>query len=262
MARENTFLFFGELVGAPVVLFNDETGTYRLNFMLKTVRRNGREDFPKISIYSLTEKKAREYIANLKPGVFVQVRGMVATKMVKKPVQCEGCGQVSNINTLVTEIITYGKPFVLNVPINPTEIVEFANVGNLLGAVCTDINRNDTAKGGTAVQFQMAVHRRYKISELEKEDRTDYPWVKAFGETANECIKRLQKSSQIYVTGAFQTRDIQRHVRCSHCGKDLMYTERVGEISPNGIEFLHNCLFVPREEKQTDSGEGQAHEKA
>ena len=41
-----------------------------------------------------------------------------------------------------------------------------------------------------------------------------------------------------------------------------MYTERVGEISPNGIEFLHNCLFVPREEKQTDSGEGQAHEKA
>lgn len=131
MARENSFLFFGELISAPVVLFNDESGTYRLNFTLKTIRRNGREDFPKISIYSLTKETAKEYIAKLKPGAFVQVRGMVATKMVKKPVRCESCGKVCMVNTLVTEIITYGKPFVVDGPVDPADIVEFANVGNL-----------------------------------------------------------------------------------------------------------------------------------
>lgn len=262
MARENSFLFFGELVSTPVVLFNDESGTYRLNFMLKTVRRNGREDFPKISIYSLNEQTAKEYIAKLKPGVFVQVRGMVGTKMVKKPVRCESCGKVCDVSTLVTEIITYGKPFVVDGPVDPSDIVEFANNGNLLGAVCTDIHRKDSLKGSCAVQFQVAVSRRYRINELEKGDRTDYPWVKAFGETASECIKRLKKSSQVYITGSFQTRDLERHIKCDHCGGSLVYTERVAEITPNGIEFLHNCLFVPRDEQGASSNEGKANEKA
>ena len=75
---------------------------------MKTVRRNGRQDFPKISIYSLTEEQAREYVQLLKEEVWVQVRGMVSTKMVDKHIKCEACGHVSPINLIVS------PSFVLN----------------------------------------------------------------------------------------------------------------------------------------------------
>ena len=263
MARENSFTFFGELESAPVVLFNEETKTNRVTFTLKTIRRNGRNDFPKISVYSLNEEMARSYVSKLKPGTFVQVRGMLSTKMVQKPVRCEKCGEVSMIDALQSEVISYGNPFILSERVNPADIVEFANVGCLIGSLCTDIQRKDNANGGTAAQFQMAVNRRYRVSELEKGTRTDYPWIKVFGNTADECLKRLKKSSQVYISGAFQTRDINRHVKCSRCGEAMVYAERVGEVVPIGIEFLNNCLFDQKDPSDSVSvDEGAAYEKA
>ncbi len=263
MARENSFSFFGQLEGSPVVLFNEEAKTYRVTFTLKTVRRNGRADYPKISIYSLDKDTAKKYVDKLKPGVFVQLRGILTTKMIQKPVKCEACGEVSMIDTLQCEAVSYGNPIVFQEQFSSADIAEFANVGCIIGAVCTDISRKDKANGVAAAQFQLAVNRRYRISELEKGTRTDYLWIKVFGDTATECLKRIKKSSQVYITGAFQTRDIERHVKCSKCDGQLIYPERVSEVVPNGVEFLNNCLFDKNETTQTDSinNEGEAHEK-
>ncbi len=258
MARENSFNFFGVVNTLSVVLFNEESKTFRVTFTLKTTRRNGREDFPKINIYSLTEEEAKEYVRLLQENVWVQVRGMVSTKMVDKPIKCEACGEVSSIGTLQTEIITFGKPLVLSEKLDPLRVAEFANVGNVIGVVCTDLLRSDNAAGGAAAQFQIAVNRRYRVNELEKATRTDFPWVKVFGETANECLKRAHKSSQLYLTGAFQTRDVQRRVLCNACGKEMTYLERVGEVIPTGVEFLHNCNFEGKDEV---SGEESKHEE-
>lgn len=264
MARENSFTFLGELEGAPVVLFNEETKTYRVTFTLKTLRRSGRVDYPKISIYSLDEETARKYVTKLKPGSFVQVRGMVATKIVKKPVQCEKCGEISRIDTLNSEIISYGNPYVFQEEINPAEITEFANSGNLIGSLCTDIQRRDSASSSTVAQFQLAVNRRYHVTELEKGSRTDYPWIRVIGNVADECLKRLHKSSQVYISGVFQTRDISRHVRCEKCGEEIVYAERVGEVLPMGIEFLNECLFdnKAKDANVKVSYEGSANEEA
>ena len=257
MARENSFNFFGEVANAPVVLFNEEAKTYRVTFTIRTIRKNGRNDFPKISVYSLDEAMAKDYVKRLHQGTYVQVRGMISTKMVKKPVKCESCGEVNMVSTLQTEIISYGKPFILQERIDPSDIAEYANVGNMIGSLCTEIQRKDSVAGPTAAQFQIAVNRRYRVNELEKGTRTDYPWVKVFGETATECLKRLRKSSQIYISGAFQTRDINRHIRCVKCEGELVYAERVGEVIPTGVEFLNNCIF---EEKGT-ADEGKINEK-
>ncbi len=263
MARENSFTFFGQLDGAPVVLFNDEAKTYRVTFTLKTVRRNGRADYPKISIYSLDEVAAKDYVSKLKPGVFVQLRGVLTTKMIQKPVKCEACGEVSMVDTLQCETVSYGKAVVFKEQFNPIDIAEFANVGCLIGSLCTDVQRRDRSGGTAAAQFQIAVNRKYRISELEKGTRTDYPWIKVFGETAEECLKRLQKSAQVYITGAFQTRDIERHVKCSKCGGYLVYPERVSEVVPNGVEFLNKCLFdKPDSDGAAVVSEEEANEKA
>ena len=186
---------------------------------------------------------------------------MLSTKMIRKPVKCEACGEVNMVDTLQTEVISYSPPYVFREKIVPEEIAEFSNVGNLIGSLCVDVARKDNVSGPTAAQFQIAVNRRYRVNELEKGTRTDYPWVKVFGSTAEECLKRLQKSSQVYICGSFQTRDISRHIVCRSCGGKLIYTERVGEVLPNGVEFLNNCLFEPKTTVEVAGAEVAGHEE-
>lgn len=262
MARENSFTFIGQVINVPIVLLNEESNNYRITFTLRVVRRNGRTDYPKINVYDLTEQEARNYVQMMRPGVFAMIRGMIATNVVKKPVRCEICGQISKIDTLHTEVISFGKPYVMKEKPDPKDISEFSNRGIVLGSLCTEVFRRDGANGGPAAQFQMAISRRYRTKDMKTENRTDYPWVKVFGDTALECLKRLRRSAQVYVFCAFQTRDVMRHVKCEHCENLLVYEERVGELIPDGVEFLNQCLFEYKEksEKET-SGEGAEHEE-
>lgn len=243
MARENSFTFIGQVVNVPIVLLNEESKNYRITFTLLTVRRNGRKDYPKINVYDLTEEEARNYVQMMRPGVFAIIRGMIATNVVKKPVKCEICGKISKIDTLHTEVISFGKPYVMKEKPDPKDISEFSNRGIILGSLCTEVFRRDGANGGPAAQFQMAISRRYHTKDMKSENRTDYPWVKVFGDTALQSLKRLRKSAQIYASCAFQTRDVMRHVKCEHCENLLVYQERVGELVPHDIEFLNDCMF-------------------
>lgn len=243
MARENSFMFFGKLSEAPVVFQNEETKKYRVSFSIETLRRNGRVDYPRISSYGLEEQEARDFVHDLKIGVYVICRGMITTRVVDKPIKCSKCGEISKISTLFTEVVTYGKPYVLKQDVNPKEIAEFANLGTVLGTLCTEVKRRDGVDGVEAAQFQIALGRRYHVTEQPDDILTDYPWIKCFGPIARACIERIKAGSQIYITGAFQTRDIHRSVRCKSCGQWLKTLERVGEIVPNGVEFLNNCLF-------------------
>lgn len=243
MARDNSFTLFGELDNAPIVLFNEESKTYRVTFTIMTLRKNGRKDYPRISIYGLSQEKAKQYVAKLKPGSFVEVRGMVTTKMVKKPVKCGKCGQVCMVSSFLSEIVSYGNPLVLQEKIDPVEIVDLSNNGTLIGVVCMNLRRMDKATSGAVAQFQVAVNRRQYVGEQGAEKRTDYPWIKVFGNVADECMKRLHKGSQVYVYGPYQTRDINKHIKCEHCGEEIIFAERVGEIAPTGVEFLNECLF-------------------
>lgn len=243
MARENSFTFIGQVINAPIVLLNEESNNYRIAFTMLTVRRNGRKDYPRINVYDLTEEEARNYVQTMRPGVFAIIRGMIATTVVKKPVRCESCGELSKIDTLQTEIISFGKPYVMNEKPVPVDIIEFSNRGIVLGSLCSKVYRRDGKGGGAAAQFQMAISRKYHTKDMNEEERTDFPWVKVFGDTASECMKRLRTGSQIYASCAFQTRDVERHVKCQNCEQVLVYEERVGEIVPNSVEFLNNCLF-------------------
>ncbi len=247
LARENSFTFIGQVVNAPIVLLNEESKNYRIVFSLLIARRNGRTDYPRINVYDLTEEEARGYVQMMRPGIFVMIRGMIATSVVQKPVRCEMCGELSQIDTLQTEIISFGKPYVMTEKPNPADIVEFSNRGIVLGSLCSEVYRRDANIGGAAAQFQMAISRKYHTKDMNPEERTDYPWVKVFSGTAEECMQHLQIGSQVYITGAFQTRDVERHVKCHHCEKLLVYEERVGEIIPNSVEFLNLCLFEENE---------------
>jgi len=183
---------------------------------------------------------------------------MIYTNVVQKLVRCESCGNVNSIDTFQTEILSYGKPYVMKEKPDVSEVVEFSNRGYVLGSLCSPVYRRDGASGNAAAQFQLAISRKYHTKDMDPETRTDYPWVKVFGGTAEECLKRLQVGSQIYAICAFQTRDIERTVKCKSCDHKLNYEERLGEIVPTSVEFLNLCLF---EKKDNESGRETHEEK-
>ena len=69
MARENSITLVGEVSKVPVVFFNEEHQNYRMAFVMKTVRRNGRIDYPHVNVYGLTEQEAKEYFKALQTQV-------------------------------------------------------------------------------------------------------------------------------------------------------------------------------------------------
>lgn len=243
MARENTIALVGEVNKAPTVFFNETHKNFRLAFVMKTVRRNGRTDYPRVNVYGLTEEEAKRYFAELKEGRFVMIRGMITTKMVPKKFKCENCGVITECETLITEVISYGKPVCLEGKYEALQLAEFANNLSVIGAVCTDVISRDATGSVALTQYQIAINRKYRVVEHEGVIKSDYPWVKSFGSQAEEDLKRLRKSSQVYISGALQTREITRFVICNHCSARLDYTESVAEIVPQDVEYLFNCVF-------------------
>ena len=250
MARENTITLVG-IVNSPIaVTFNKIHSTYRIAFNIQTLRRNGRTDYPRINVFGLSEEDARKIYEEFKIGAFIMARGMVSTKMTQKVIKCEGCGKEHVSDALVTEVIAYSKPVLLHGEYEANELREFANNLHLIGAVCSDVQARKSPSGVSMTQYQIAVNRKYHVKE--KEDKTDFPWVKTFGRQAEEDEKHLKVSSQIYINGAIQTREVSKTIVCEECESTINYVENLGEIVPQDVEYLNNCIFDEEETPKTE----------
>lgn len=251
MARENTITLVGEIASPIAVTINKIHGTYRVAFNIKTLRRNNRVDYPKINVFGLSEENARKIFDEFKVGKFVMVRGMVSTKMLKKSIVCEGCGKEYAVDSLVTEVIAYSIPALLNGEYDANSLKEFANNLHMIGAVCSDIQSRQSPSGVSMTQYQVAVNRKYHVKE--KEEKTDFPWVKTFGKQAEEDEKHLKVSSQIYINGSIQTREVSKTIVCDECESQIKYIENLGEIVPQDVEYLNNCIFDEVTENETEN---------
>ena len=249
VARENTITVVGEVSKAPTVFYNESHQNFRIAFAVKTVRRNGRIDYPHVNVYGLSEEEAKEYFGKLKIGVFVMVRGMVTTKLLEKKFKCGKCGVIVEGSSFITEIISYGRPLCLAGKYEALELAEFANNLSVIGTVCTDVTGRDSGNGVSLTQYQIAINRKYRVAEHEGVIKSDYPWVKSFGNQADEDLKRLRKSSKIYIAGSLQTREMSRFLICENCSSRIDYTESVAEIIPQDVEYLVYCNFDDAVEK-------------
>ena len=89
-------------------------------------------------------------------------------------------------------------------------------------------------------QYQIAMNRKYRIRTDPPEIKTDYPWIKAYGDTAEDNWRRLHVGSEIYFDGYLQARNVQRHTKCQGCGNLIEWKDRAIEIVPyeNAIEYI------------------------
>lgn len=237
MARENFVMLIGAVQGSPVI--NEEN--QRARFILQTMRRTGKIDYPGINVL---DKHLIPVVKTLSEGDFVVVKGFLATNNVKKSAICEHCSKKNVASGTKTEVIALG---VRNIGKSHTlqEWAEMSNNLMVIGTLCINPGTRRTGEEQIAnCQYQIAVNRSYIVKEQSA--TADYPWVKTTGEQAEQDALRLRSGSQIYIRGAVQTRNLWRNVLCSHCGSTFRAEDFVAEIAPYSVEYLNKCVFTPK----------------
>lgn len=262
MAKENSIILIGKVVGNPTATHFKDTDTYKVGWRMEVLRRSQRRDTPHIVIYGLSEKSAHQIFDNLarNKDSFVMVRGMISTSLDQEKVLCPNCGSVKSISILHTNIIAFAPPIFLKGDYDFEELKEFANNANIIGTVCSKPFARSSTNGTAMAQFQIAVNRKFRVVE-QGDTVDDYPWIKTFSKVADESLEHLKVGSQIYISGAIQTRDVVRKTLCDECKSELQYPETVSEIVPYDIEYLTNCVFEHddneenKEEKESNTNQ-------
>lgn len=93
----------------------------------------------------------------------------------------------------------------------------------LIGNLTRDPETRTTGSGTTVCAFKIAVNRN------TQEGGADYPRIKTFGKTAENCGRYLKKGSKVGIEGRLQTGSYEKQN-----GDIVSYTE----VIANRVEFL------------------------
>jgi len=255
MAKENVVFLHGQVQIPPKVYVNKNKELTKAIYALKTIRRpyfNGQKVANKLFfdcpvIYTRNVEMI-EQSSVLALGDMVDIRGVLCTQEVKKTTICGECGHKnSSLGNMV-----YVAPIYIcrrENEVTPEEGLEFlktrsevSNVSMVIGTLCRNPEFYVSEKEKTSAQYQLAVNRRYRIKEDPAEVRTDYPWVKTYGQQAASDAKCLKTGSVVYINGSLQTRDLVRSTVCEKCGNEYTWSESAMEIAPFSTEYLSGCL--------------------
>ena len=98
-------------------------------------------------------------------------------------------------------------------------------------------------KAGTVItQYQIALDRNFRIRDDDPSIRTDWPFVKSYGEQAVEDRMRLKKGSEVYIDGVIQATSINRKTKCCNCGKIYTWKDHTLELVPYDVEYFTHYM--------------------
>lgn len=131
--------------------------------------------------------------------------------------------------------------------------VEISNQIYLDGELCREPTiYEDATSNRVQTQFQIAVNRKRYIPEDSPDKRTDYIWIKAYGQLARECQNVLHLHSKVTINGAIQTKEINSLFFCDRCGGEFLKTHLSQEVVPYSIEYRENCNLPEAEERDEE----------
>ena len=76
----------------------------------------------------------------------------------------------------------------------------------LVGNLGRDPETRYTQSGAAVANFTMATSERWTSKDGEREERTEWHRIVAFGKLAEICSQYLTKGKQVYIEGKLQTR--------------------------------------------------------
>lgn len=79
------------------------------------------------------------------------------------------------------------------------------NKVQLIGNLGADPETRFTPGGSKTTKFRMAVTRRWRDSEGEQKEATEWVNIETWGGLAETCEKYLKKGSLVYIEGRLQT---------------------------------------------------------
>lgn len=273
MARHNSVILYGQVMKEPRITY-DETGKHNRGMcpinIIRGVRdfgnhiNNLKYDCP-IIMTGDPEKIAE--MANWKVNDMVEIKGTITTKEVNKNTVCPNCSHKNSVQGNVVFI----NPIYLSV--RETGItqeeglellkkrVEISNSATIIGTLCRDIETYTNEKGLTITQYQLAVNRKFRLRDDAAENRTDYPWVKSYGDIGEEDAKYLHQGSVVLIDGMLQTREVNRKTICSECGTEYPWKDNALEIVPYSVEYLQNYYSQEEYEANEDKKTKEAIDK-
>ena len=197
---------------------------------------------------------------SLRQGDIVLVKGSLSTQETEKKFICKKCGHEMIKHEAVVIYIDplHIKKFAsgLSTEEGLKEIennIEISNEIMITGTLCREpayYKENNIRN----CQFQIAANRKRRIIEDGPEKRTDFPWIKTFGEMAEEISGVLHQGSVISICGGVETRSFERKIICENCGEEFERKEYATEIVPYFIDYVDNCdIPVKHEDDFVDS---------
>ena len=84
--------------------------------------------------------------------------------------------------------------------------MRWINVCQIMGNVGADPEMRYTAVGHAVTNFRVAVNRRWRDSEGQLQEKTEWFRVVAYGRLAETANQYVAKGSPVYVTGRLETR--------------------------------------------------------
>lgn len=301
MAKENRAFFRGIVAQAPKITknANGEFAVVIINVGRPERPTGDGTDYMKVdNPMIMTRNKAIiEEMSTWKKNDIVGIEGVLCSRMIMKTSYCSHCrhknsyrGSLVYVNPIFVEKLgsVEDEKMAQRYLLNHREISNrFQSFGKLLN----EPKKLQTMSGIVFTQYQIAMRRKFRIQEDSPEIKTDYPWVKSYGDNAEMDQYRLQRSSEIYIDGCIQARNVSRKVYCGQqtnekgeylridghpviavnpetgefvgCGKEYIWSDKAFEIVPFATEYIENILTVEEAEKRAnDRAEQSRKDKA
>lgn len=257
MARHNIVSIFGMIVGDPTIIKDRDTGEYKkglANIILVRGERkvgdstddDGSLRYDRPMLFSGNPEIIAK-MENLKQNDLVEIKGFLTTMNISKKTTCTHCGTTNSAPGTMTFI----SPIYLDIRktdstqrdslIELKEHMEISNQVLLIGNLCDEV-KYYKERGFHESLYQLAVNRKFYLNDGMANIRTDYPFVRSFGENAELDAKSLYKGSCVLVDGRIHTRSYSRASACQNpnCGEEYLWTDNTIEVIPYSVEYLQN----------------------
>lgn len=264
MARHNNVNLYGQVLQEPRII-TDENGKYVRGMCAINIIRGVRDFGDNINnlkydcpIIMTGEPEKIAEMAKWHVNDMVEIKGTITTKEVNKSTLCKECGS----KNIAEGNVVFINPIYLSA--RETGItkeqglellkkrVEISNCATLIGTLCRDVDTYVTEKGLQITQYQLAVNRKYRIKDDAAENRTDFPWIKSYGEIGADDARFLHMGSVVLIDGMIQTREVNRKTTCSNCGNEYNWKDNALEIVPYSVEYLQNYILPEEYEKKQE----------
>lgn len=188
-------------------------------------------------------------------NTIVSIKGALATRRMMKSSICPECG---NMNTL-EGTLEYIEPIFVEKHFEAEdkdtalsylhEIREVSNQVYVMGNLATNPKKISPKKGLIVTQYMIGVDRKYTVREDPPDIRSDFPWIKSYGQNAINDREFLHQGSLVLIDGCIQARNVNRKSVCGVCSAMYGWKDRALEVVPYETEYLSG-FYTPEEREE------------